>query len=69
MLIYPTCLPEVATAVEAYDLIPTISTPEEAIAWAAAFPRPRPVLAPQCAPSVTNGMVPREAHPQFRAVA
>jgi hypothetical protein len=37
ILLYPTCLPEVATAVEAYDLIPTISTPEEAVAWAVAF--------------------------------
>ena len=30
ILLYPTCLPEIATSVEAYDLIPTISTPEEA---------------------------------------
>jgi alanine racemase len=44
ILLYPTCLPEVASSVEAYDLIPTISTPEEAVAWAAAFSRPRPVF-------------------------
>ncbi|MGE0719391.1 MAG: alanine racemase [Alphaproteobacteria bacterium] len=44
ILLYPTCLPDRADAVEALDLIPSLSTAEEAEAWGAAFTRPRPVF-------------------------
>ncbi|MCC7275669.1 MAG: alanine racemase [Alphaproteobacteria bacterium] len=44
LLLYPSCLPEVAATVEALDLVPTVSTVEEAAAWNAAFSRRRKVF-------------------------
>lgn len=44
LLLYPTCLPDRAPQVEALDLMPSISTAEEAAAWDAAFARPRQVF-------------------------
>lgn len=44
LLLYPTCLPDVAAAVEQFDLMPTISTVEEATAWNAALSAPRDVF-------------------------
>jgi alanine racemase len=45
VMLYPTCLPEVARAVADLDLTPTVSTAAEVDAWAAAFEGPRPVFA------------------------
>ena len=44
ILLYPTCLPDVARQVELLDLMPSVSTVEEAAAWDAAFTRPRKVF-------------------------
>src|SRR5437588_6953640 len=33
ILLYPTCLPEDAAALEAYDLMPTLSTLEDVAQW------------------------------------
>ncbi|MGE0723032.1 MAG: alanine racemase [Alphaproteobacteria bacterium] len=41
LLLYPTCLPDCAGAAEALDLMPTVSTVEEAEGWSAAFSAPR----------------------------
>ena len=68
ILLYPTCLPEIATSVEAYDLIPTISTPEEAAAWAAAFSRPRPVFLKIDVGLFRAGAMPADAPHLFGAV-
>src|SRR5262245_11841875 len=68
ILLYPTCLPEVATVVEAYDLIPTISAPEEAAAWAAAFSRPRPVFLKVDVGLFRGGAMPADAPGLFAAV-
>ncbi|NNM70864.1 alanine racemase [Enterovirga aerilata] len=45
VMLYPTCLPEVATAVAEFDLTPTVSTPAEVESWATAFDGRRPVFA------------------------
>ncbi|MGA0598428.1 alanine racemase [Enterovirga sp. CN4-39] len=45
VMLYPTCLPEVAAAVSDLDLTPTVSTPEEAESWAAAFGKRRSIFA------------------------
>lgn len=45
VMLYPTCLADVATAVAELDLRPTISTPAEVDSWAAAFEARRPVFA------------------------
>jgi alanine racemase len=68
ILLYPTCLPDVATALEANDLIPTISTPEEAFAWAAAFSRPRPVFLKVDVGLFRAGAMPADAPRLFGAV-
>jgi alanine racemase len=44
ILVYPGCLPGSAKDVERLDLMPTISTAEEAVAWDAALTRPRDVF-------------------------
>jgi alanine racemase len=68
ILLYPTCLPDVAAAVEAYDLVPTISTPKEAAAWAAAFSRPRPVFLKVDVGLFRGGAMPADAPTLFAAV-
>ena len=45
VMLYPTCLPDVAASVAALDLTPTMSTPAEVDAWSAAFAARRPVFA------------------------
>lgn len=44
LLLYPTCLPDRAPQVAALDLMPSISSAEEAEAWNAAFPGRRKVF-------------------------
>jgi alanine racemase len=68
ILLYPTCLPDVADAVEAYDLLPTVSTPEEAAAWAAAFSRPHPVFLKVDVGLFRAGAMPADAPRLFAAV-
>src|SRR5262249_19520487 len=68
ILLYPTCLAEVAASVEAYALLPTISTPEEAVAWAAAFSRPRPVFLKVDVGLFRAGAMPADAPYLFGAV-
>ena len=68
ILLYPTCLPDVTPMVEAHDLIPTISTPEEAQAWHAAFSAPRPVFLKADVGLFRAGVMPDDAAALFDAV-
>ena len=68
LLLYPTCLPDAAPAVEAYDFIPTISTPEEAAAWNAALTQSRPVFLKVDVGLFRAGAMPKDAAGLFQAV-
>ena len=54
--------------VEAHDLIPTISTPEEAQAWNAAFSAPRPVFLKADVGLFRAGVMPDDAAALFDTV-
>lgn len=68
ILLYPTCLPDAAPTAEALDLMPTISTPEEAETWNAAFSRPHPVFIKTDVGLFRAGAMPEDAPALIAAV-
>jgi alanine racemase len=68
ILLYPTCLPEAAPSVEAHDLIPTISSIDEAQGWQRAFSVPRPVFLKADVGLFRAGVLPHDAPALFACV-
>ncbi len=67
ILLYPTCLPEQAEALRRYDLMASVSSAEEAVAWNAASRDRLKVFVKIDAGAFRAGALPRDARATFAA--
>ncbi len=68
ILLYPTCLPDQADVLRANDLMPTVSSPEDAAAWNGAASGKLKVFVKIDAGAFRAGALPRDAAATFAAV-
>jgi alanine racemase len=68
ILLYPTCLPEDAPALEAYDLMPTLSTLEDVAEWSS-YAKSLKVFLKLDGGGFRAGALPRQAATVARAIA